>query len=278
VRGEENMMKKIVSLLLAVLMLAGLATVALAASADFGSGRDPWIERVVDNADLLTDSEEQQLSDKISRVMNEYNFDIVVLTENYIGGYTPAEYSQRYYANNDYGCGETYDGVLFLVSMSDRDYYLLTDGLGTDILSKRDVSNIGGSVASYLTAGRYYDAYSKLIDMVEEELYQNKLHPVNKRFLKEGQGMVWLIITIIGVVIALIAVSVMKKNMKTHAIALEANDYIRQGSLRMNNTEETFLYSNVSKTPRVQASSGSGRSDGGFSSGSHHFGGGGGKF
>ena len=271
------MMKKIVSFLLAVLIFAGLTVFAFAASADFGPGRDPWIERVVDNADLLTDSEEQALSDKISRVMNEYCFDIVILTENYIGTYSPEQYSQMYYANNDYGCGENYDGVLFLVSMADRDYYLLTDGLGTDILSKRDVSNIGNTVASYLTAGRYYDAYSKLIDMVEEELYQNKLHPVNKRFLKEGQGMVWFIITVIGVIIALIAVSVMKKNMKTHAIALEANDYVRQGSLRMNNTEETFLYSQVSKTPRVQASS-SGRSDGGFSSGGHHFGGGGGKF
>jgi uncharacterized protein len=201
----------------------------------------------------------------------------VILTENAIGGYSPERYAQSYYASNDYGCGDTYDGSMFLISMADRDYYILNDGLGTDILSKRDVSNIGDTVAPYLTAGRYYDGFSKYIDMLEEELYQNKLHPVKKRFMSESQVMIFLVITGIGIIIALIAVSVMKKNMKTHQIALEANDYIRSGSLQMNNTEETFLYSQVSKTPRMTESSSS-RSDGGFSSGGHHFSGGGGKF
>ena len=272
------MMKKLASLVLALVILAGLASFAYAASADFGPGRDPWIERVVDNADLLTDGEEQSLSTRISKLMNEYKFDIVILTENGIGTYSSEQYSQKYYSDFDYGCGDTYDGALFLVSMADRDYFFLTDGLGSEIISDRENIRIGETVASYLSDGRYYDAYSKLLDSIEEQLYDNKLHPVKNRFLKEGLGMVWLIVTVIGVIIALIVVSVMKKNMRTHAIALEANDYIRQGSLRMNNTEETFLYSNVTKTPKVQASSGSGRTGGGFSSGGHSFSGHGGKF
>ena len=270
-------MKKIVSLLLAVIMLAGFSVLAFAASADFGPGRDPWRERVVDNADLLTDSEEQLLSERISGVMNEYLFDIVILTENGIGNYSPEQYAQSYYASNEYGCGDTYDGSMFLISMAERDYYILNDGLGTDIISSRDVRNMGDTVAPYLSAGRYYDGFSKYIDMLEDELYQNKLHPAKKRFMSESQVMMFVIISIIGVVIALIVVSVMKKKMKTHQIALEANDYIRRGSLQMNNTEETFLYSQVSKVPRATESSSS-RGSGGFSSGGHNFSGGGGKF
>lgn len=83
----------------------------------------------------------------------------------------------------------------------------------------------------------------------------------------------------IGLVIALIAVSVMKSKLKTVRYKAEANSYVRPGSMNITVSRDLFLYRTVAVTPKPKNN---GDSDGGSSthtssSGSTH-GGGGGSF
>lgn len=269
-------MKKLLTVLLAAAMLFSVTVFAFAASADFGSGRDPWLERVVDNADLLDNDEEQRLSDKISKVMNKYGFDILFLTVDSANGYSAQSYAENYWDTNDYGCGDTFDGVIFLLVMDTREWWFGTDGLGSQIFTKKIRNAMVDKIIADLTAGNYYRAFSDLTSDIEDHLYQNSLHPIQNRFMSPTQVRAFIIMTIIGIIIALIVTLVMKGKMKTNAVAVQANNYVRQNSLQFYNKNEVFQYSNVVKVPVATSSSSSGRTGG--SSGGHSHSGSGGHF
>lgn len=271
------MKKSILTLFLCILTLLSVSLPACAASADFGAARDPWLERVADNADLLTADEEQRLSESISEVMKKYSFDIVIVTEPSIGADYPASYAENYYDSRNYGCGDTYDGILFLLDMEERDWYLCTDGIGTVIFTSKKIDGIGSRIVPSLSGGNYYSAFDRLISEIEDGLSDYNAHPDKSRGPDRGRIMLFLILTVIGIIISLIIVLSMKAKMKTARIAVQANDYVINDSFNLVNADAVFLYSNVIKTPR-QTSTSSSASRSGGSFGGHSHGGGGGKF
>ncbi len=60
---------------------------------------------VVDNADLLTQTEENELSEKLQDISDELQFDVVVVTTNSTGSKTATEYADDYFDYNGYGRG-----------------------------------------------------------------------------------------------------------------------------------------------------------------------------
>ena len=95
-----------------------------------------------------------------------------------------------------------------------------------------------------------------------------------------------VIALVIGFVLSLITVSAMKGKLKTVHRRYEASNYVVPGSLALQQSEDRFLYSNVTQTP-IPRHDDNHSSHGGFSGGgssvsfgssgvSH--GGGGGKF
>lgn len=67
---------------------------------------------VVDNADLLTQTEENELSKKLQDISDELQFDVVVVTTNSTGSKTATEYADDYFDYNGYGRGSNNDGCL----------------------------------------------------------------------------------------------------------------------------------------------------------------------
>ena len=85
---------------------------------------DESLPRVVDDADLLTENEEKSLENQIKAITDEYDFDVVLVTADTLGGKSPMEYADDYYDYNGYGANKDCDGVLLLVSMEDRDWWI----------------------------------------------------------------------------------------------------------------------------------------------------------
>lgn len=143
-------MKKIRGLMLALLLLLGcFSTVAYAENSD----------RVVDNADLLTDAEEASLEEQYTQIAEKYQYDIAVVTTNTLNGKSAQDYADDYYYDNGYGYGESRDGLMLLVSMEDRDWHITTRGKGEENFSSRDIDDISGAFLSDLSAGNYYEAF-----------------------------------------------------------------------------------------------------------------------
>ena len=132
-------MKRILSLLIIALLL--LCPV-LSAYADDGvavtKGGKPT---VVDEADLLTESEEIALSKRLSEIGDKYQCDVVVVTVPGLGGADVEEYAEAYFNEHGYGYGAIPDadgktvdgdGVMLLFSAEggagNRDYTIRTCG------------------------------------------------------------------------------------------------------------------------------------------------------
>ena len=97
--------------------------------------------RLVDDADLLSSGEEKKLLAQLDQISTEQECDVVIVTVNSLKGKSPRNYADDFYDYNGYGFGENRDGVLLLLSMENRDWWMTTTGFGitalTDSIQKR---------------------------------------------------------------------------------------------------------------------------------------------
>lgn len=235
-------------------------------------------QRVIDNAGLLSSSEEKALVEKILVLEEKYNLNLVILTENKIRG-TVVSYSDDYYDNNGY----SEDGVLLLINMQGRDWYISTAGKCIGWLTDYGIERIGDGFTYYLSDGEYYDGFDEYLNLLDDFFRQaekGKPYDVDHQYRQLGDYLlIFCGASVLGLIIAFIVLSVLKRRMKTAVLQPAAGQYVKDGQFQISSQEDRFLYSNVSRTA---ISSNSGGSSGGSSShtssgGSSH-GGGGGKF
>ena len=104
------MMRKLVSALLVLILCFSLA-IAVSANA---ANSDLFL---IDEADLLTDSEEAVLAEKLEHVSSTYQAQLVIVTVNSLGN-ADAETALEYiYDSMNLGYGVNRDGVLLLICM-----------------------------------------------------------------------------------------------------------------------------------------------------------------
>ena len=121
------MKKKIWTALFALVICLCVTVPAFAeGAAGFAGDKD----RVVDDADLLSAGEETALREKLGEICARQKMDIVIVTAKTLNGATPASYADDTYDYNGYGYGNNRDGLLLLISMEDRDWYISTTGYG----------------------------------------------------------------------------------------------------------------------------------------------------
>lgn len=269
-----NLLKKIAALITAAVICIIPAYTVCAENTD----------KVVDEADLLTDSEEQSLELYIKEVIEKHDFDydIAVVTVNSTDGKSAEAYADDYYDYNYYGYDSEGSGLLLLVDMGGRNWHISTKGKGIRAFTDYGISQIGDEVAGYLSDGDYYGAFKKFAGLADSYIdkYENsgKAYDVGNK--PKDYGHIFMVSLAGGAVAALIVCLCMKAQLKTAVRQAGARVYIKNGSMRVNNARDIFLYNTVSKT-KIETDSG-GHGGGGSSthtssSGSTH-GGGGGKF
>lgn len=248
---------------------------------------------VIDNADLMSSSEEAALDEKAQALRQEYGMDVVILTVDSLDGKRPQDYADDYYDYNGYAA----DGVLFLLSMEERDWYISTKGNAIYALTDYGIQQVGESALPYPEKRRLlwrlrcvsgcsahlFSAYSdgSPIDGYADtsgDYYHGDQEDVV--YYEQPQRVNILISIAIGAVIGAITVLIMRACMNTKRPQRSAGSYLNDSSYHLRTNRDLFLYSNVTKTRIQQESSSSGGGGSSVhtsSSGSSH-GGGGGKF
>lgn len=282
------MRRTLLALLLSLVLLAAVLPCALAASD---------LPQVIDNAYLLSASERDALETKAAALREEYEMDVVILTVDSLHGKRPQDYADDYYDENGYGCGEEKSGLLFLISMEERDWYISTCGEAIYAFTDYGIQQVGEAALPYLSDGEYYEAFDAYLDTLPAYLsayrsgapldgyadYSGDYYHGDREsvvYYEEEHSPSLVISLLIGAAAAGIAVLVMRASMNTKRLQSSAADYLEHGSFHLNRQQDMFLYSNVSKTRRPEEhdnNSGGGSSVHSSSSGRSH-GGGGGKF
>lgn len=242
-------MKRIITCTILILLVLSISVSAQSAA-------------VYDYANLLTNSQESVLQDRISALAQEHSFQAVIVTVDSLQGRSPKSFAEGFYLDGGYGLGESKDGILLLIAMESRDWYIATHGQTRDVVTDSDVEDIGDAILSDLSAGDYYEAFDAFLAQTEKEY--------------ERQQTVWLrnllIALAIGAVIAGIVLFFMRQAMNTARQQTGAGDYMKGGSFDLYQCRDFYLYSRTTKVQKTQNNSSGSRSGG------SSFGGRGGKF
>lgn len=228
-----------------------------------GTFASEYMPRVVDNADLLSLEEVGLLEDAAKACAGEHNLDVAVLTVDSLNGKSIQQYADDYYDNTGYGIGTDWSGALLVVSMGDRELYISTCGAAIDCLSDQELDTIVDEVANELSSGNYYKAFRVYYQLISE--YSETIHPQGAEDAKVN----WLLSVLIGIVVAGVAIIIMRASMNTKRKQHSAVDYLKSDSYNLRSRQDIFLFSNISKVKKQQNNtssthtSSSGRSHGG---------------
>lgn len=238
--------------------------------------------RVVDDADLLTDSQEERLSTECDRIAQKYGVDVVIVTEDTIGRASVVDYTDDFFDYNGYGMGTDRSGVLLLLVMDSRDWYISTRGYGIYAFTDAGIDYIGEKIVDEFSEGHYNDGFVRFTELAEDFIIKaDEGKPYDVGNLPKGPYPVMVFIPVsllIGLVIALISTGIMRAQLKSVRFNEEASDYVKSGSMNVSDAREIFLYSHVTRTAIPKSDSNSGGSSTHVSSSGATHGGGGGKF
>lgn len=244
-------MKKKIVVLLSLLLI--LTTLVLPVSAKNG--------QVLDYAAVMMPQEASSLGDSIRAIRDSHGLDIVILTVPNLMNIPIEQFADDFYDNNSYG----ENGILFLLDMGSRQWYISTSGTAIELLSDQDLTDIGDRVIPYFSEGRFYSGFAVFLDILPKYL-DNSNH----------SGINLLVSVLVGAVIALIGILIMRGSMNTKKPQRSAVSYEVEGSYRLHAHQDLFLYSNISKREKPKNNSSTSSTHRSASGRSH--GGGGGKF
>ena len=214
---------------------------------------------LIDDAGLLTNQEQEKLAKKLKEISEEQEFAIAIVTmETLPEGYTESMMADKLYDDLNYGYGENRDGCLLLRTLNPRYVYVSTMGSGKKIIDPK-LESIFDKIEDDMKSDNYYDAFVKFAEQCEKKVIDSQKFPFVKNLL---------ICLAIGLIIALLAVLVMRAQLKSVKPQNLANEYLKDGSLNVTEARDLYLYSHISKTKIERESSG------GSSGGGSHGGGG----
>ena len=223
-------------------------------------------EFLYDEADLLTDSEETALVEKLTEISHATNAQIVIATIASMDGGDIDSFVDYLYDSMGFGYGENHDGVLLLVCMDPREYRILSNGYAGVAIGPDQIDTLCDFMETYLPNGHYVAAFNSFADQCGEFL---EYYQMGSPF-KVGKNLA--ISLIIGIIAGLIVVLVLKSQLKSVRKQDQAHRYVKPGSMTVDMQYDIFLYRTVTRTKKQErvesTSSGSGdtaRSKGGGS-------------
>ena len=239
------MKRRLACIVLAALLLLGLCCTAFA---EAPAATEAQLWNITDTVGLLTSDEDLTLEARAEEISAQYGVGIYLLIlEDYSEYYDdPYETAYELYHQNTLGMGEDRDGVILLMSMSDRKY----------------ATFFYGPKAEYA-----FDAYGQ--ELMEEEFLDDYLaraeagDPVRRDDSSAGgssvSGIGTTILVCLGIsaVIAMIVCLILRGKMKSVRKGTHADAYVT-GSLNLTASRDPYTHTTEPRTKIEHESSDSG--------------------
>ena len=119
--------RKLIGMAAAVLLMASAFCTAVYAADGFSSE----YERLLDTAYILSDAEADEITGLLDELSERQKMDVTIATVNNLDGYNSIEAcADDLYDYCNFGYGADRDGLMFLVSMEEREWHISTCGYG----------------------------------------------------------------------------------------------------------------------------------------------------
>lgn len=221
---------------------------------------DTTKDYVIDDANILSDSEEAKLEKLCAKASKEAQCDIVIITMS--KGYDGSNMDSyiRDILESDYGYNEdstTVDACAYAVDMSSRADRIITSGIAKTSFSQSDLDEIREISEEYLSDSDYYTAFSKYVNNIKRAIINGEYSPTILEKILDGI----LIKLFVSVVITAIAIFVMVGNNKAKATTNEMT-YAKNHNFKVNDRRDLFINTTVVKR-KIETNHGGGGHGGG---------------
>ena len=243
-------MKRFVTIMIALLCFVSTITVY----ADFIN------PTITDSVGYLTEEQNKELSARLDKIREQYSFDIVFVSEDRLSAYDAQASADDIYDYNGYGYGENYDGILFYIADSEREYHFSVCGSGETIFNENGLAYLEKKIVPYLKKDNYYAAVKSYADHTEELL---EMAADGKPFNKTQHSMKYILCVVAGALLFPLILAHFMMAVKEDY----ADNYMKPNSMNLDFSRDIFLYSTVTKTEKPKSDSGSHTSSSGRSHG-----------
>ena len=257
------MKRRIVCILLVALLLLGLCCTAFAEA----PATESQLWNITDTVGLLTSDEDLTLEARAEEISAQYGVGIYLLIlEDYSEYYDdPYETAYELYHQNTLGMGEDRDGVILLMSMSDRKYATFFygpkaeyafDAYGQELMEEEFLDNFRDD--------DWYDGFEDYLEVCDEYLARAEAgDPVRGDYSSaggsDGSGIGTTILVCLGIsaVIAMIVCLILRGKMKSVRKGTHADAYVT-GSLNLTASRDQYTHTTETRTKIEHESSDSG--------------------
>ena len=225
---------------------------------------------VFDTTQTLTRNEIQSLKNKIQSVQQKHQIKIGVEFVKSIGNANIATAAHELL--NEHYSGAQNGGIIFLVVMDSRKWYVATDTLMN--MKIPNANDIGNALLPNLRDGDFYGACNSYIDAVDKNLIY---YAQNGAAYDSSGGfnvMAAMAAVVLGIFFGVMVRSWLIGSMSNVHHEQTATDYLKRNTVKFTKNRDTYLYTNVERRPRPSSNGHNGGSRGGSSGG----GGAGGSF
>ena len=248
------MKRRLACIVLAALLLLGLCCTAFAEEADT-TGPQLW--NITDTVGLLTSDEDQSLEERAEEISAQYGVGVYLLIlEDYSEYYDdPYETAYQFYHGYTLGEGEDRDGVILMLSMSNRKYATFFygpkaeyafDAYGQELMEEEFLDDFRDD--------DWYDGFEDYLEVCDEYLARAEAgDPVRRDDSSaggsDGSGIGTTILVCLGIsaVIALIVCLILRGKMKSVRKGTHADAYVT-GSLNLTASRDQYTHTTETRT------------------------------
>jgi uncharacterized protein len=234
---------------LALLLLASVFLFSLSPASCAGNG----LPLIVDYAGVLNSSELSPLMTKAESVSSQYACDVaVVFVRGLQGSSSIMQYTDDFFDYNGYGYGAGKDGVMLLVDVQGREYWISTSGFGIDAFTDAGQLYLKDLFVKYLSDGNWAGAADAFISGCDRFLKQARNgQPYDIGNMPKNAFNLYALLGDAGIGFLLGGLPLLKakKEMETVEPKRDAGDYIRGKAPVLTQRNDTFLGSSVSRVP-----------------------------
>ncbi len=270
-------MKKLQSILI---ILAVMLTLTVGVFAD-EIPSERLMPRFYDEYGAVGEVGANEINELLDEISVRQGVDVAIAIVNSTNGQYIRDFADDYYDYNGFGFGSGADGLILVIAMDSREWWISTCGYGITAFTDAGIEYIGDEIVYYLSAGDYYGAFTEFASLCDSFITQAKTgEPYDYGNMPKApiSAMHFIIAIAFGVIVAFIGTGILKSQLKSVAPQAAAHSYIKSGSVNIVEKRDIYLYRNVSKTARPKDNGGGGGSSTHTSSSGRSHGCGGGRF
>ncbi len=228
------------------LILTGLAVLTLAAAPLQVSA---YHSVLADDANLLDTSAAEKVDDALADAAQGHECDVMIHTTKDTGNYSVRDYADLYY--EEYHNDMEEDGIILVVDITTREYYILTSGLCIRAFTDMGLDYIESEIVPDMQENDFETAFVEFAGFCDDYLKQAEAgkpydgdHMPKKPY---NVGLSLLISLLVGSASGGVGIAGLFANLKSVKKQEGAADYTKANSFKVETSSDVFLYKNVTR-------------------------------